>query len=159
MALQLNAASGYDEVFWTNVLKKIEALINESSPYGHVYIAPEMQDKSPQSVRIWGDSADSEVLKHREWIKRYNTNISLYMSSESPTENFYKSFYDQSEVLYQVIANNATISGALGWFDGKVDNIVYDQLDSVEEGIDGLHKASFDFSCLVNRITTATINL
>ena len=57
------------------------------------------------------------------------------------------------------MANNGTISGALGWFDGMVEDIVYDELDSVEEGIDGLHKASFDFSCLVNRITTATINL
>jgi hypothetical protein len=159
MALQLNAASGYDDVFWTNVLKKIEALINDSSTYGHVYIAPTMQDKSPQSVRIWGDSADSEVLKHTEWIKRYNANISLYMISESPTENFYRSFYEQSEVLYQVMANNNTVTGALGWYDGVVEDIIYDELDSVEEGIDGLHKASFDFSCLVNRITTATINL
>ena len=159
MALQLNAASGYDDVFWTNVLKKIEALINDSSTYGYVYIAPEIQDKSTQSVRIWGDSAESEVLKHTEWIKRYKVNISLYMTSESPTENFYKNFYEQSEVLYQVMANNGVISGALGWFDGRIEDIVYDELDSLEEEIDGLHKASFDFSWLVNRITTATINL
>ena len=159
MPLRLNSTSGYDDVFWTNVLKKIKALINDSSTYGHVYIAPEMQDISPQSVLIWGDSAESEVLKNEEWIKRYNANISLYMISESPTEGFYKSFYEQSEVLYQVMANNGTISGALGWYDGKVEDIVYDELDSLEEGIDGLHKASFDFSCLVNRITTATINL
>jgi len=159
MPLKLNAAAGYDDVFWTNVLKKIEALINDLSSYGHVYIAPEIQDKSPQSVRIWGDSAESDTLKHTEWIKRYNANISLYMISESSTENFYRSFYEQSEILYQVMANNGTISGALGWYDGKVEDIVYDELDSLEEGIDGLHKASFDFSCLVNRITTATINI
>ena len=57
------------------------------------------------------------------------------------------------------MANNNTVTGALGWYDGVVEDIIYDELDSVEEGIDGLHKASFDFSCLVNRITTATINL
>jgi hypothetical protein len=159
MPLELNATAGYDDVFWTNVLKKIEALINDSSTYGHVYIAPGIQDESPQSVRIWGDSAESDTLKHSEWIKRYNANISLYMISESSTENFYKSFYEQSEILYQVMANNGNISGALGWYDGKVEDIVYDELDPLEEGVDGLHKASFDFSCLVNRITTATINL
>ena len=90
MALQLNATSGYDDVFWTNVLKKIESLIEDSTNYGHIYIAPNMQIQAPQSIRLWGTSANSEVLKYTEWIKRYNVEISLYMTAQSDSENFYK---------------------------------------------------------------------
>ena len=157
MALQLNATSGYDDVFWTNVLKKIESLIEDSTNYGHIYIAPNMQIQAPQSIRLWGTSANSEVLKYTEWIKRYNVEISLYMTAQSDSENFYKIFYDQSEYLHQILANNVNISGALGWYDGQLDDIVFDDLTSEEDDVEGLHKASFNFSCLVNRITTAEI--
>jgi len=81
------------------------------------------------------------------------------MITQSDSENFYKTFYEQSEILYQTMANNGNHSGALGWYDGIVEDISFDNLTGEEGDVEGLHKANFNFSCLVDRTTTATINI
>ena len=157
MALQLGVAAGYDDVFWTNVLKKVESLIEDSTDYGHIYISPEVDTTAPQSIRLWGNTSSSVTLKSTEWIKRYEVEIAIYMISKIRSDGFYDNFFQESERVYQIMADNNVIAGSLGWFDGSVTNIEYNQLTGNEDEIDGLYKAGFNFSCLVNRITTATI--
>tara|TARA_Y100000401_G_scaffold47994_1_gene37171 strand:+ start:6281 stop:6760 length:480 start_codon:yes stop_codon:yes gene_type:complete len=159
MALQLNAASGYDDVYWTNVLKKVQTVIQDSTSYGNIYIAPQVQNTAAQSIRIWSTNSFSETLKETEWTRLYEVNICLYMITQNRSERFYKTFYEQSEILYQIMVNNDSVDGALGWYNGQVDDIIYNDLNEIEFAVDGLNKASFNFSCYVTRATTGTIIL
>jgi hypothetical protein len=150
--MALVQGTGYDDVYWTNVLKKVQEIIVGEFTYGKVYIAPQIEHPGPFSIRIWGPGANTEEVFSDAWHKVYQVNICMYMIEKNANENFYKRFYSDTERLYQLLFNNISISGTLGWYNGVPNDIVYNELDSNEEDIDGLNKAEFDFTCIVNRV-------
>ena len=142
----------FDDVYWTNVLKKVQEIIIGDFTYGHVYISPEIQHLDPFTIRIWGPGATTEALWSDKWHKTYQVDINLYSIDKNPSEAVYKRFLNDSERLYQLMFNNVNISGTLGWWNGEVENIIYNDLEGDEEEIDGLQKASLGFSCIVGRV-------
>ena len=159
MALQLDSANGYVNAYWDYVLREIRAFLMDSSNYGNVYIAPSIEQGSSQSIRLWGSSFETQNLWKDKWTKQYEVDINLYAISQTNSEDFYRNFYEESERIYQLMYNNKiSTNSTLAWYNGEVSDIVFDELEDEEDGIEGLHKANFSFTCLIDRATTATIN-
>ena len=150
--MALIQGTSYDDVYWTNVLKKVQEIIIVEFTFGKVYIAPQIHSPEPFSIRIWGPGATTEEVFSDAWHKVYQVNICLYVIEKNPSEEFFKSFYSYTERLYQLLFNNISISGTLGWYNGVANDIVYNELDATEEAIDGLNKAEIDFTSTVNRV-------
>ena len=116
-------------------------------------------------MRLWGDSADIEQEFTDTWMKRYFITIDMYSLEKNANENFYKQFYADMEHVHQLIFNNKTLkmtrtipnpgsvdtSSVFHWIDAKIEDITVNDFEEDEEEIDGLHKATFSFSCLVER--------
>tara|TARA_B100000424_G_scaffold216650_1_gene174710 strand:- start:71 stop:526 length:456 start_codon:yes stop_codon:yes gene_type:complete len=150
--MALVEGTGYNDVYWTNVLKKIQEIIVAEFTYGKVYIAPEITTHDPFSIKIWGPGATTEELFNDAWHKVYSVSVCMYMIEKNRSEAFYKKFYSDTERLYQLLFNNITVSGTLGWYNGVANDIVYNELEANEEDIDGINKAEIDFTCIVNRV-------
>ena len=54
--------------------------------------------------------------------------------------------------------NKKSSNSTLAYYAGEVSEIVYNEFEDEESEIDGLFKANFQFNCLVDRVTTASIN-
>ena len=149
--MALIQGTSYDDVYWTNVLKKVQSIIVAEFTYGKIYIAPDIKTQDPFSIRIWGTNTETDILFADAWHKTYSVDISMYMIEKNPSETFYKRFYSDTERLYQLLSNNISISGTLGWWNGVTNDIAYNELETNEEEIDGLNKAGFNFTCNVGR--------
>ncbi len=149
MALVLD--STYSNVFYKNVLVKLKSIITTDRA-STVYISPSYQDKGSYSIRLWGTSAETDVVLASEWRKLYSVVIALYSMGEDNDAAFYEQFYSDAERLYQLLCNN-TESGstALSWYDGIVADTTFDEFEGDEDAVDGLHVARFSFSCRINR--------
>ena len=169
-ALQKNVTtigSGYHNVFYEWVLLGLKSTINNEFKGVEAYIAPEIKPGSPPfSIRIWGSSADLENESTQQWQKRYNIDVCLYSIEKNASERFYQQFYADSERMWQLLFNNKTltitqdsdtsggavsVSKSFTWIGGTVGSIEYNEYEGEEDDIDGLHKVSLDFSCLVER--------
>tara|TARA_Y100001973_G_C5131442_1_gene297991 strand:+ start:271 stop:753 length:483 start_codon:yes stop_codon:yes gene_type:complete len=158
MPLTLGTANGYENVYWTYVLREIRAFLLDSSNYGNVYISPTIEKGLSQGIRLWGSSFETQNLWKDKWTKQYDVDINLYAISQTNSESFYKNFYEESERIYQLMYNNkVSTNSTLAWYNGEVSDIVFGELEDEEDEIDGLNKANFSFSCLIDRVTTATI--
>ena len=150
MALVLDTT--YSNVFFTNVLDKLRDIIRDDRNYGSVYISPVYEDKGSFSVRVWGELADTTVLvSPAEWTKQYHVTVALYSIESSPDESFWKQYLADGERLYQLMANNITISGSLGWFDGMVEDMRIHDATADEETVEGLWTIKYDFVCRISR--------
>lgn len=148
---------GYHNVFYEYVLKGLKSTLHNEFPGTQVYIAPDIIDGShPFSIRLWGISAEIESESTQQWQKRYEVEFDLYCIEKNANENFYKQFYADIEHIHQIIFNNKTLavtvdSKTFTWIDGNIGEIEINDFKEEEDQIDGLHKASFNFSCLVER--------
>ena len=149
MALVLDTS--YSNVFYTNVLAKLRSIITTDRAYT-VYISPDYKDHGSYSIRLWGSSAETDVLLASEWRRVYNVVIALYSTGEDGDEAFYEQFYSDAERLFQLLYNN-TENGAASypWHDGVVGDVSYDEFEGGEDAVDGLHVARFSFSCRISR--------
>ena len=149
MALVLDTS--YSNVFYTNVLAKLRSIITTDRACT-VYISPDYKDHGSYSIRLWGSSAETDVLLASEWRRLYNVVIALYSTGEDGDEAFYEQFYSDSERLYQLLYNN-TENGAASypWHDGVIGDVSYDEFEGDEVAVDGLHVARFSFSCRISR--------
>ena len=103
MALVLDTS--YNNVFYTNVLVKLRSIITTDRACT-VYISPDYKDHGSYSVRLWGSSAETDILLASEWRRLYNVAIALYSLGEVGDEAFYGQFYSDAERLYQLLFNN-----------------------------------------------------
>ena len=148
---------GYHNVFYEWVLAGLKSTLNNEFPGAQVYVGPTILKSTPPfSIRIWGVSTEIEKEWQGAWQRRYNIDIDMYSISKNPNENFYKQFYADMEHIHQVIFNNKTLSVTVDsktftWIDGTVGETEINEYAEEEEEIDGLQKASFKFSCLVER--------
>ena len=150
MALSLD--STYHNIYYKNVLTKIREIINDDRDYGAVYIGPVYEDRGNYSVRIWGLTAETtQNLTSGEWSRTYNTEISMYMVEPSPNENFWEQYYADGERLYQLLYNNESVAGSLGWYDGTVESMRINEMEAEEEAVDGLWTIKYNFVCRINR--------
>lgn len=154
MALALGTT--YDNIWFDVVMDKIRDVINSDRSYSNVYISPTYKAMSSYSVRLWGYSAETLQYVANEWNKRYELEIVLYEILQSNDEASYKVFYSDIERLYQVLFNNkvgitTTNGNTYKFSDGLVGNIAINDLTEEEQAVDGLHSATFTFSCSVFR--------
>ena len=148
---------GYHNIFYEYVLSGLKSTLNNEFPGAEVYISPEIKKShSPFSIRLWGESASTADSWSTSWQKEYSVSISLYSIEKNANENFYKQFYADAEHLYQLLSNKKTLtitvdSKAFTWIDGNVDEIQINEFGEDEDIIDGLHVASLNFTCLIER--------
>ena len=149
MALVLDTS--YNNVFYTNVLVKLRSIITTDRACT-VYISPDYKDHGSYSVRLWGSSAETDILLASEWRRLYNVAIALYSLGEVGDEAFYGQFYSDAERLYQLLYNN-TENGAASfpWHDGVVSDVLFDDFEGGEDAVGGRHVARFSFSCRISR--------
>ena len=149
MALVLGTT--YNNVFYDNVLKQLRSIITTDRACT-VYVSPVYKDMGSYSVRMWGLSAETDVMHSSEWRKLYNIELAIYAMGEDGNERFYEQLYSDAERLYQLLYNNKESGTAtFSWYDGVVGDMVFDEFEGDEEGVDGLHVAKFSFSCRISR--------
>ena len=150
MALVLDTS--YNNVFYENVLKKLRSIITTDRACT-VYISPFYQDHGSYSIRLWGSSAETDVLHANEWRKLYNTELAIYTMGEDNDERFYEQLYSDAERLYQLLYNNKESGTAtFSWYDGVVGDMTFDEFAGDEDAVDGLHVARLSFSCRLSRV-------
>ena len=75
----------------------------------------------------------------------------MYMVEPSPNENFWEQYYADGERLYQLLYNNESVAGSLGWYDGTVESMRINEMEAEEEAVDGLWTIKYNFVCRINR--------
>ena len=155
----------YENVLYDFVMDPLRDLFIAEYTYGKVYIAPTILHKDPFSIRIWGNSAETNEYYASAWQKQYNVEIALYEIESNPGEAFYKQFYNDTERIYQLLFSNATtksttLSGGSGsnsssvshtWVDGVCEEFTINEFEGEEEEIDGLNVCKFIFNCKIIR--------
>ena len=141
----------FDDVYWSSVIEPIKTILHNEFNYGKIYISPDIKHLEPFTIRLWGTGASTQELFSSKWHKLYNIDINLYFLEKNPSETFYEQFYIDSERLYQLMFNNPTSSTGKGWWDGKVNDIAYNNFEGAEDDVDGLNKVTLDFSCISSR--------
>ena len=85
----------YENVFYDFVMDPLRDLfITEYEDYGKIYISPKILHKDPFSIRIWGNSSDTNEYFLSAWQKEYNVEVSVYEIETNPGEVFFKQFYN-----------------------------------------------------------------
>ena len=149
MALVLDTS--YNNVFYENVLKKLRSIITTDRACT-VYISPFYQDHGTYSIRLWGMSAETDLMAASAWRKLYSTELAVYTIGEDDDERFYEQLYSDAERLYQLLYNNKESGTAtFSWYDGVVGDMTFDEFVGDEDAVDGLHVARFSFSCRIDR--------
>ena len=156
----------YENVFYDYVMDPLRDLFIAEYNYGKIYISPQILHKDPFSIRIWGNSAETEVTTASTWHKQYNIEISLYEIETNPGEAYFKQFYGDIERIYQLLFTNAktnstTVSGSGNnsssvthiWADGQCEEFTINEFDEGEDEIEGLNVCKFIFSCKMMRVT------
>ena len=154
MALALD--TDYQGVFYDYALDGVRDIILAEYSYGKIYISPKIMHKDPFQIRVWGESATTELMVANEWQKEYSIQIVMYFIENTPNEQFYKQMYNDGERLYQLMFNNKQKSITVGsktlkWLDGTISEMVINELEADEEDIEGLNSVSFAFTCKINR--------
>ena len=156
----------YENVLYDFVMDPLRDLFITEYNYGKIYIAPSILHQDAFSIRIWGNSAETNEYYATAWQKQYNVEIALYEIEKNPGEEYFKQFYNDIERIYQLLFTNAkfkstTLSGGSGsntscvthkWIDGVCEEITINELEGAEEEIDGLNVAKFIFNCKITRV-------
>ena len=159
----------YENVFYDFVMDPLRDLfITEYEDYGKIYISPKILHKDPFSIRIWGNSSDTNEYFLSAWQKEYNVEVSVYEIETNQGEVFFKQFYNDIERIYQLLFENAktvstTLSDGSGnntssvthtWIDGVCEEFIINEFQDDEEEIEGLNVARFIFNCKIIRENT-----
>ena len=154
----------YENVFYDYVLDPLRDIFMSEYNYGKIYIAPTIVHRDPFSIRIWGDSADTQLITSGSWQKEYSVEISLYEIEKNGNEVFHKQFFSDIQRVYQLLFENAktnatTLSGSGNntsskkhtWVNGVCDDYNINEFVGEEEEIDGLNVCKFNFNCTIIR--------
>ena len=154
----------YENVFFDYVMDPLRDLFISEYNYGKIYISPSILHKDPFSIRIWGNSAETEVTAASTWHKQYNIEISLYEIETNPGETYFKQFYSDIERIYQLLFANAktkstTVTGSGNnsssvthtWIDGVCEDFTINEFVGEEEAIEGLNVCRYTFNCKIMR--------
>ena len=155
----------YENVFYDYVMDPLRDLFITEYNYGKIYIAPSILHQDPFSIRIWGNSAETNEYYTSTWQKQYNIEISLYEIEKNPGEDYFKQFYNDIERIYQLLFANAktkstTVTGSGNnasavthiWIDGVCDEFTINEFEGDEEEIEGLNVCKFIFDCKIMRV-------
>ena len=156
----------YENVLYDFVMDPLRDLFVTEYDYGKIYIAPTILHQDPFSIRIWGNSAETNQYLESTWHKQYNVEVFLYEIEKNPGEAYYKQFYNDIERIYQLLFTNAknkstTLSGGSGnnsssvthaWFDGICEDFTINDFVGEEENIEGLNVCKFIFNCKIMRV-------
>jgi len=154
----------YENVFYDYVMDPLRDLFITEYNYGKIYIAPSILHQDPFSIRIWGDSAETNEYHSSAWQKQYNVEISLYEIETNPGEAYFKQFYNDIERIYQLLfanakTNSTAVTGSGNnssavthvWIDGVCDELTINEFEGDEEDIEGLNVCRFIFDCKIMR--------
>ena len=155
----------YENVFYDFVMDPLRDLFVAEYSYANIYIAPAIIHQVPFSIRIWGNSTETEEYHTSAWQKQYNVEISLYEIEANPGEAYFKQFYNDIERIYQLLFANAktnttTLSGGSGsntssvshtWIDGVCREFTINEFETTEAAITGLNVCKFIFDCKIIR--------
>ena len=155
----------YENVFYDFVMDPLRDLFIAEYNYGKIDIAPSILHQDPFSIRIWGNSAETNEYLESTWHKQYDIEVSLYEIEKNPGEAYFKQFYNDIERIYQLLFANAknkstTLSGSGNnassvthkWFDGVCEELTINEFEGEEDEIDGLHVCRFIFNCKIMRV-------
>ena len=156
----------YENVLYDFVMDPLRDLFITEYAYGKIYIAPSILHKDPFSIRIWGNSAETNQYLANAWQKQYNVEVSLYEIETNPGEAYFKQFYNDIERIYQLLFDNCktvstTVTGSGNnsssvthvWIDGGCEEFTINEFEGDEEEIDGLNVCKFIFNCKIMRET------
>ena len=154
--MALVKGSTYENVYFEFVLDGVRDILQAEFTGLTCYISPTMKEHKNFAIKLWGPSATTTEEIQTQWGKTYEVSVDMYAIEKNPGEAFYKQFYGDSERIYQSLFNNHSKSITVGsttlvWIDGSVSEIVIGELSDEEEEIDGLHKATLSFSCIMRR--------
>ena len=155
----------YENVLYDFVMDPLRDLFIAEYNYGKIYIAPSILHQDPFSIRIWGNSAETNQYYAGAWQKQYNVEIALYEIETNPNEVYFKQFYNDIERIYQLLFTNAkakstTLSGGSGnntssvshsWIDGVCEDFTINEFVGEEETIEGLNVCRYTFNCKIMR--------
>ena len=146
----------YENVFYDFVMDPLRDLFITEYAYGKIYIAPSILHQEPFSIRIWGNSAETEEYFTSTWQKQYNVEVSLYEIETNPGEAYYKQFYNDIERIYSLLFNNQSKSTTIDtttytWLNGVCDSIEINDFEGTEDEVEGLNVARFNFNCKIIR--------
>ena len=154
----------YENVFYDFVMDPLRDLFIAEYAYGKIYIAPSILHQDPFSIRIWGNSTETNEYFTSAWQKQYNVEISLYEIEKNPGEAYFKQFYNDIERIYQLLFANAktkstSVTGSGNnssavthvWIDGVCEEFTINEFEGDEEEIDGLNVCKFIFNCKIMR--------
>ena len=155
----------YENVFYDFVMDPLRDLFITEYNYGKVYIAPAILHQDPFSIRIWGNSSETNEYLANAWQKQYNVEVSLYEIETNPGEAYYKQFYNDIERIYQLLFANAktkstTVTGSGNnsssvthvWIDGVCEGFTINDFEEDEEEIEGMNVCKFIFNCKITRV-------
>ena len=148
----------YENIIYDYIMIPLKSIISDDySDSRPIYISPDIDTKSNFSIRLW----PGEILTHNytadSWTKQYDIEISVYMIDPGRKGQFIKQFFRESERIYQVLFDNAKAksttanSTARAWYDGQVENIIFNEYNDEEAEIEGLNVARINFNCKLNR--------
>ena len=154
----------YENVLYDFVMDPLRDLFITEYNYGKIYIAPSILHKDPFSIRIWGNSAETDTYVASAWQKQYNIEISLYEIEKNPGEQYFKQFYNDIERIYQLLFTNAkskstTVTGSGNnsnsvthvWIDGVCEEFTINEFQEGEEEIEGINVCKFIYNCKIMR--------
>ena len=154
--MPLVKGTSYENVYFEYVLDGVRDILQAEFTGLTCYISPTIKGNKNFSIRLWGPLATTMEEIQTQWGKTYDVTIDMYAIEKNPGEAFYKQFYGDAERIYQSLFNNHSKSITVGsttlvWVDGSVSEVEMGELSGEEEEIDGLHKASLSFSCIMRR--------
>ena len=154
----------YENVLYDFVMDPLRDLFITEYTYGKIYIAPSILHQDPFSIRIWGNSAETNEYYASAWQKQYNVEISLYEIETNPGEAYFKQFYNDIERIYQLLfanakTNSTSVTGSGNnsssvthvWIDGVCEEFVINEFEEGEDEIEGLNVCKFIFNCKIMR--------
>jgi len=154
----------YENVLYDFVMDPLRDLFIAEYTYGKVYIAPSILHKDPFSIRIWGNSAETNEYYASAWQKQYNIEIALYEIETNPGEAYFKQFYNDIERVYQLLFTNAktkstSVTGSGNnssavthvWIDGVCEDFTINEFVGEEDTIEGLNVCRYIFNCKIMR--------
>ena len=155
----------YENVIYDFVMDPLRDLFATEYSYGKIYIAPSILHKDPFSIRIWGNSAETNEYYATAWQKQYNVEIALYEIETNPGEAYFKQFYNDIERIYQLLFTNAknkstTLSSGSGsntssvthvWIDGVCEELTVNEFTDDEAEVENLNVCRFIFNCKIMR--------
>ena len=154
----------YENVLYDFVMDPLRDLFITEYNYGKIYIAPSILHKDPFSIRIWGNSAETNEYFTSTWQKQYNVEVFLYEIEVNPGEAYFKQFYNDIERIYQLLFTNAktnstSVTGSGNnssavthvWIDGVCEEFIINEFEEGEDEIEGLNVCKFIFNCKIMR--------